>query len=303
MEAAKVWSWANKLKVTQPNVPEELRTFQEFYPDVRRRLGLHYSFVFQFLSSCFHQDPDAFIANLPGRHRSAGAWEPNRFIQSRWSLFENLIPEARIDHDPSKECAVFHRVSDLSMTIHEETGDWVGLIQMPKPEVPIRAIFVAITGSRMFTLESTFGSGPQGMAEIRPDAAPVCEAIKGGGHASFGIAIEPKKGPFLQAVTALLRYEPTQSAAAPSTPGPEALLRQGMALLNDQRLAEAVALFDRALELRPNYGEVCFRKGLALVSLQRYSDAVVALEKALHLGQKEAKSHYLYWWRKLHLRK
>jgi tetratricopeptide (TPR) repeat protein len=58
---------------------------------------------------------------------------------------------------------------------------------------------------------------------------------------------------------------------------------KGMALLELDRLEEALRSFDKAIKLRPDLAEAWHGRGSCLLRLQNYREALAALEKAPHL--------------------
>ena len=78
-------------------------------------------------------------------------------------------------------------------------------------------------------------------------------------------------------------------ASRPPAPSPAqisdavAYAKQGMRLSYQQRPDEAVANFDQALALKPDFVEVLISRGIALFSLGRFADAVASYDGALAL--------------------
>lgn len=153
--------------------------------------------------------------------------EPTRFIHSQWTMFEKMAGMVQRESDPFKDGMVFRRVSDLTMSTQEAGGRPVALVQMPMPEQPLEAFFVAVTllatpahaeswprdvQARVFTLEAEFsehaGEGKTGV---------VCEWAKNGDHRNFGFGIRAEQDAFLRAVKAALQ-SPVTPAAAGYTP-------------------------------------------------------------------------------------
>lgn len=60
-------------------------------------------------------------------------------------------------------------------------------------------------------------------------------------------------------------------------------LIQGNQLCETGNFKEGIKLYDRALELRPDFNEAWYRRGDALAGLQRYEEAIASYEKALNL--------------------
>ncbi|NES06334.1 MAG: tetratricopeptide repeat protein [Okeania sp. SIO2F4] len=76
-----------------------------------------------------------------------------------------------------------------------------------------------------------------------------------------------------------------------NTPSAEELYYQANELKDAQKYAEAIALYDQALELEPEYVKALNNKGYALNDLGRYDEALEVLEKALQLKP----DHYTAW--------
>lgn len=65
---------------------------------------------------------------------------------------------------------------------------------------------------------------------------------------------------------------------------------RGNALLSLQRPAEALASYDRALTFSPEYADALYNRGLALQSLQRHDEALVSYDRALALKPEDAEA-------------
>jgi tetratricopeptide (TPR) repeat protein len=63
----------------------------------------------------------------------------------------------------------------------------------------------------------------------------------------------------------------------------KALWYKGNALENLNRYEEAIASYDKSLEFNPNYYYSWNNRGNALRSLQRYEDAIASYDKALEI--------------------
>ncbi len=179
------------------------------------RHQVHYAFAHKFLPQYVQQNPYAFFSYLFRHDLPGGASEPTRFIQSRWTMFEEMAGLTKRETDPLKDGMVFRRVSELTMTTLEVAGKPAALVQMPTPEQPVEAFFVAVVllaspahpeewprdvSARVFTLEAACSPTP-------PREAPkgiVCEWTKTGDHRNFGIGIRADRDAFLQAVAPLL---------------------------------------------------------------------------------------------------
>lgn|SRR5215471_801347 len=72
---------------------------------------------------------------------------------------------------------------------------------------------------------------------------------------------------------------------------PDAALARGVALMRDCRFEEAVAVFDEALEVRPEFIEAMANRATALSELKRFEDAVAGFDPVLTLDP----SHAISW--------
>ena len=57
----------------------------------------------------------------------------------------------------------------------------------------------------------------------------------------------------------------------------------GSSLYSSGRFEEAVASYDKALEINPHYGEIWSNRGLTLVRLGKYEEALNCFDKALEI--------------------
>ena len=71
---------------------------------------------------------------------------------------------------------------------------------------------------------------------------------------------------------------------------------RGLALLNLERYEQAIASFDKAIELKPDFHCAWFNRGLALLNLERYEQAIASFDKAIEL-----KPDFHYAWNSLGL--
>ena len=71
---------------------------------------------------------------------------------------------------------------------------------------------------------------------------------------------------------------------------PDAFYNLGCALQHLQRPEEAVAAFDRAIALKPDYAEALVNRGVALLALKRHQDAVASFDRALGLTPRDAEA-------------
>lgn len=58
---------------------------------------------------------------------------------------------------------------------------------------------------------------------------------------------------------------------------------QGDALARQNRYSEALAQFDRAIELQPMYHEAWVFRGVVLIHLERYQEALASCDRAIKL--------------------
>ncbi|MTJ50399.1 serine/threonine-protein kinase [Dolichospermum sp. UHCC 0259] len=64
---------------------------------------------------------------------------------------------------------------------------------------------------------------------------------------------------------------------------PQALYGQGKALFQLKKYQESLKAYDQAIQIQPNYLEAWTNRGFVLVRLQRYSEAIATVDKALQL--------------------
>ncbi len=64
---------------------------------------------------------------------------------------------------------------------------------------------------------------------------------------------------------------------------PDDFIEQGKQLLAQENYQEAIALFDRALELKSDNPKAWNQRGIALRELQRYEGAIAAFNKAVRI--------------------
>lgn len=69
--------------------------------------------------------------------------------------------------------------------------------------------------------------------------------------------------------------------------------RRGLALANLQRTEEALASFQKAVELKSNFWEVWHIMGILQYRLQRYQEALNSVDQALHVRPKNPELQYL----------
>ena len=64
---------------------------------------------------------------------------------------------------------------------------------------------------------------------------------------------------------------------------PQALYGQGKALFQLKKYQESLIAYDQAIQIQPNYLEAWTNRGFVLVRLKRYSEAIATVDKALQL--------------------
>jgi len=206
---------------------EDKRALREFYPDSNQRHRVHYGFAHQFLPPYVHRDPNLFFSYLLRRDMPGGPMEPNRFIHSRWIMFEEAAKLVPGGCDPSRSDFVFRRVSDLSLSMIDLGSRPAVLVQMPSPEQVAEAFYVAAVllsesrrpeswppdvPARVFTLEEMF---PDNSNPIRRGV--LCEWTKEGQHRNLGMGVPFERDAFLRAVASALQ-SPERPAAGTFTP-------------------------------------------------------------------------------------
>ena len=65
----------------------------------------------------------------------------------------------------------------------------------------------------------------------------------------------------------------------------EALYNRGNTLHELKRFEEALASYDRALTVRPDYAEALYNRGLILHELKRFEEALASYDRALTCGR------------------
>jgi tetratricopeptide (TPR) repeat protein len=73
---------------------------------------------------------------------------------------------------------------------------------------------------------------------------------------------------------------------------PEAWTNRGNALGNLGRYEEAIASFDQALEFKPDYHVAWFIRGIALVNLGRYEQAIASYDRSIKINSNSANTYY-----------
>ncbi len=72
----------------------------------------------------------------------------------------------------------------------------------------------------------------------------------------------------------------------------EALLYRGSALDELQRYSEAIASYDKAVAIKPDYHEAWNNRGISLDNLQRYSEAIASYDKAIAIKPDDHQAWY-----------
>jgi hypothetical protein len=150
------------------------------FPDASLRHQVHYEFAHRFLPKYVHDDASGFF-------RPMCQEAPTLFIHMTWDMFLHMAGLIRGNR--------LRRVSDLTMDLQRLAGRLVALIEMPTPESPNHAFFVAVVllaeatppgsrstnvSARVFTLEA-----------VRKETSVAGEAMVGewtrdGRHLNYG---------------------------------------------------------------------------------------------------------------------
>ncbi|MBW4680779.1 MAG: serine protease [Microcoleus vaginatus WJT46-NPBG5] len=72
----------------------------------------------------------------------------------------------------------------------------------------------------------------------------------------------------------------------------EAWYERGQALFNSQRYEDAVASYDKAIQIKSDFADAWFGRGFALNHLKRYNDAVTSYDKAVKIKPDKAIAWY-----------
>ncbi|MCA2814274.1 MAG: tetratricopeptide repeat protein [Microcystis sp. M090S1] len=72
----------------------------------------------------------------------------------------------------------------------------------------------------------------------------------------------------------------------------QAWYNRGVALGNLGRLEEAIASYDKALEIKPDYHEAWYNRGFALDDLGRFAEAIASYDKALEIKPDDHEAWY-----------
>jgi tetratricopeptide (TPR) repeat protein len=71
---------------------------------------------------------------------------------------------------------------------------------------------------------------------------------------------------------------------------------RGEKFRKSQRYEEAIAAYDQAIKIKPDYSEAWYAKAYSLYQLQRYEEALVAYEKVIQLQPEEAHAWFVRGW-------
>ena len=74
------------------------------------------------------------------------------------------------------------------------------------------------------------------------------------------------------------------------------LYNRGEKLRKSQRYEEAIAAYNQAIKIKPDYSEAWYAKASLLYQLQRYEEAVVAYEKIIQIQPEEAHAWFVRGW-------
>jgi tetratricopeptide (TPR) repeat protein len=68
-------------------------------------------------------------------------------------------------------------------------------------------------------------------------------------------------------------------------------MEQGLSYYKAEQYADAIAAFDRLIQLTPDYAGAYFNKGNALIGMGRYEEAVAAYDQAIRLAPNVADAY------------
>jgi tetratricopeptide (TPR) repeat protein len=73
---------------------------------------------------------------------------------------------------------------------------------------------------------------------------------------------------------------------------PSAYYNRGLAYYNQQKYAQAIADYNKAIELDPNDADAYYNRGIAYADQQEYAQAIADYNKAIELDPKYAYAYY-----------
>lgn len=205
-----------------PNVIDDIRPFNDFYPDPEDRFRIHYAFAHQFLPKYVHRSPQPVFKAVydlsiiePGLRHDY----PDRFVHARWNLME-LTAGLIEPPDPAKP-PVLRRVKELKSWLAEVSGRRALLIEMPQPERTPHAYFVGIVevgpAARVFALEMLDPNGEPNAVQPDGPRGVLCEWTRELKHLNLGHLVRPTRTDFVAAIeTPVNQFVPPIATHDPS---------------------------------------------------------------------------------------
>ena len=165
------------------NVYEDIRLFKEYYGGSKMRRQVLYMFCHRFLPQYVTKNPWGFFKPLFAYDMHLGNADPVCFIQSRWQMMEDTYGWSK----PQKELGriTLRRVKDLYMWVQEIKGHPSVFIELPLPEMPGQAYYMAVVLMAQ-------GSNPEGWAK---DTHARVFALE---QSALGERARPRQGLFLE---------------------------------------------------------------------------------------------------------
>ena len=80
-----------------------------------------------------------------------------------------------------------------------------------------------------------------------------------------------------------------QSGAKPDA---ETWFNKGVALFGKGQFEEAIACFDRAIEINPRYADAWYHKGVALGNLGRSGEEIACYDRAIEINPRDAEAWF-----------
>jgi hypothetical protein len=210
-------------------IREDARTLRGFYPEAERRRQVLYEFTHRFLPTYLFQSPYQFGYEYFTKLAVGRPMNNDRFIQSRWMMFEQLVGLVPQQTNWQTDGVQFRKVTELAMTLERVAKRPTMLIRGPRPENVSEAYFIAIVfeteafdprhwprdlKARYIALEySLWEPTPEDLVR-----GVLCEWIPGGKHNNHGAELKPDPKIFLEAVEKLIRYGESAPKPGP-TPG------------------------------------------------------------------------------------